>query len=48
MLSTCKRTEIPPKPSKKEHTIIEVGLVLIAANLTPFVTSIIPVIIPCK
>ena len=45
MLRTCKRTESPPKPSRKAHIMIftEMFLFEIAHTLlTPFVSSIIP------
>ena len=48
ILKTCKRTENPPNPSKKEQIIIEIGLEFMATNLMPLVTSIIPVNKLCK
>lgn len=49
MLRTWSKIENPPKPSKKAQSIIlwDINLLFtFAANLTPFVNSIIPVIKP--
>lgn len=49
MLKTCKRTEMPPNPSKNAHNIIFTERALygiVAICFTPLVSSINPFIIP--